>query len=403
MNRSWRRLLVRRATLSGVLLAAPIALTASCATNSDDAAPAAIDNPPQVLPDAASPDADAGTDGPTTDAAACEGASWCAVATNVSPFYVLKTIWGTGKDDVWAAGSGGSVVHYDGATWSPVPSGVKNTFNAVWGSGAGDVYVVGGVDAVFHSTGFHGGTATLTPLPIDTQGAEGARINAVWGTSSEDVRLGTDFVFFVDADGNGASGIQLALASADGGAPGWKSVPVDVAGDQPDTVARSIWGANNRDLWIAASQLFVPGREAIMYHGKSDDGGLGFIEVDSQSSNAIESIHGTSADDVWAVGSGGTIRHITAADSRWQVVASPTTETLHAVWASAPDDVWAVGDNATILHYDGKTFTPSAAELPAGRKPALYGIWGSAPGDVWIVGDAIALHHSGSPTAGTKP
>jgi hypothetical protein len=230
----------------------------------------------------------------------------------------------------------------------------------------------------------------------------GAKVNAVWGSSAEDVRLGTDYVYFYDEHGNSQSGIQFALAKGDGGAPSWKAVNVDVAGDPSDTFVRSIWGASSSDLWISASELFAPERAAITYHGKTEDGGIVFREVDSQSSNTLESIHGTSSNDVWAVGSGGAIRHFTAADERWQVVASPTTETLHAVWANAPNDVWAAGDNGTILHYDGTAFSLSSAELPTDRRPALYGIWASGPSDVWIVGDAIALHYMGSPT-GKKP
>jgi hypothetical protein len=401
MKLSSRHLRVGRATLYGVLAAAPSVLVASCATSNDEVASVVESDSSQVL-EAAPLEAEAGSDAAPTPDAACDGASWCTVETNVSPFYVLKAVWGTAKNDVWAAGSGGAVAHYDGTTWTPIASGVKNTFNAVWGSGPDDVYLVGGVDAIFHTTGFHGGAATLTPRPFETDGTVSSRIDTVWGSSSADVRLGMEFFFFYDTNGDPQSGIQLALSKGDGGAPGWKPARVDVTREQPDTVARSIWGSSSSDLWIAASQLNVPGREALMYHGRSADGGVAFIEVDSQSSNTIESIHGTSSNDVWAVGSGGAIRHITAADVRWQVVASPTTETLHAVWASAPNDVWAVGDNGTILHYDGTTFSKSVAQFPVGRKPALYGIWGSSPSDVWIVGDAIALHHSGTAPVGGK-
>jgi len=110
-------------------------------------------------------------------------------------------------------------------------------------------------------------------------------------------------------------------------------------------------------------------------------------------------VWGSSASDVWAVGDKGTIRHIAAGDTQWEIVTSPTKEPLHGLWGSSPNDVWAVGDSGTILHWDGATWSPSVAALPVNKKkPHLYGIWGSGPDDVWIVGDGIALHHTG----GTK-
>ncbi|AKU94905.1 Type IV fimbrial biogenesis protein PilY1 [Labilithrix luteola] len=384
--------------LAGMLSAATCTLMASCAAN-DDAEPPKGDT--STLPEAA-PGSDAGND---ADAdvdvgAGCNGAAWCMVPTSVSPLSVLKAIWGTGKNDIWAAGSGGAIAHYDGTTWSTIPSGVKHTFNAIWGSSPNDVYLVAAADAIFHTTGANGASATLTPLPVKGLGVEGTRIHAIWGTSPADVRLGSDYYDYLDLEANERLGSQFVLSKDDKGdgggarASGWSPVPF-ATGDQPDTLISSIWGSSSTDIWMAASQWNVPGREAVMFHGQAARGGLGLTEVDSQSSSPLESIHGTSSTDVWAVGAGGTIRHFGAGNSRWQLVDSPTTETLHAVWASAPNDVWAVGDKGTIIHYDGKTFAASSAELPQGRTPTLYGIWGSGPNDVWIVGDAIVLHYTG--------
>ena len=82
--------------------------------------------------------------------------------------------------------------------------------------------------------------------------------------------------------------------------------------------------------------------------------------------------------------------------TEWQVVESPTTETLHAVWGAAPNDAWAVGESGTILHWDGSAWKPALAAFPANKKkPHLYGVWGSGPDDMWIVGDGIALRSTG--------
>src|SRR5262245_26790825 len=74
----------------------------------------------------------------------CDAAAWCPVPTSVNTLYRLTSVWGSGKDDVWAVGSGGTIIHYDGSAWKPTPPDppTMNTFYGVWGSGAKDVWVV---------------------------------------------------------------------------------------------------------------------------------------------------------------------------------------------------------------------------------------------------------------------
>jgi hypothetical protein len=400
-----------RGALVAVIAGAPLAaLAVSCAVN--DGNPGNVTGDTPNLLDGGAPDTspatdsapppDAGCDSAdpscTTKVVSCADVAWCIVPTPVSPFYALKAVWGTSKDDVWAVGSGGTIVHYDGSTWSASTSGLTNTFNAVWASGPDDVYVVSTNTVLLHGTGVHGGpasAATWTPMPAPIAfGA--ALINAVWGSSASDVRIaGTSYSYSDPDTFESRSGNQFIATTGDGGAKSW--APVTGAGTVHD-----IWGSSASDLWMLVDNSSTkPWQTSLTLHGTAGDGGaLTYREVDSQSSDILESVHGSSSSDVWAVGSGGAIRHIKPSEARWQVVPSPTKARLHAVFASGPDDVWAVGDSGTILHYDGKRFTASTAQFPIGKKPALYGIWGSGPSDVWIVGDAVALHYTGPKTPG---
>ena len=115
------------ALLSALGLVAPIPwLLASCATT--EAGTPATEQPPVTLPEAGQgeagePPVDGGCDASDPDCVTkpltCDEAAWCPVPTNVSNFYALTAIWGSGKDDVWAAGSGGTMIHWDGAAWKP--------------------------------------------------------------------------------------------------------------------------------------------------------------------------------------------------------------------------------------------------------------------------------------------
>jgi hypothetical protein len=52
----------------------------------------------------------------------------------------LYAVWGSSGSDVFAVGTGGTILHYDGADWSPMDSGTTHGLEGVWGSGGGDVF-----------------------------------------------------------------------------------------------------------------------------------------------------------------------------------------------------------------------------------------------------------------------
>lgn len=397
------------AASSALSLAALIASFASCATQ-DEAADTSPDPIEASTVPEASPtvDPDAGADAGGCDAAAescttevvrCETVAWCTVTTNVSVLYALGAVWGSGPNDVWAAGSGGTIIHYDGTTWTATPSGIHDTFHAVWGSGPNDVWVVSSTQVVLHGTGFANGTAVWTNVPTALEDSNSVFLRAIWGSSASDVRVGGRAydltVPELDFYGTGDQFVKRTLP--DGGTA-WLSRP----GTQTVT---GIWGSSADDVWMTAdNSVYVPYQRGMILHGTPGDAGadasviedrLTWTAVDSQSSLTLESVWGSAKNDVWAVGGLGTIRHLTPADARWQKVVSPTTQTLRSVWGSGPNDIWAVGDEGTIVHYDGATFKTSTAQLPLGRKPKLRGVWGSSANDVWIVGDGVALHYTG--------
>ncbi|MDF2691943.1 MAG: Type fimbrial biosis protein PilY1, partial [Labilithrix sp.] len=80
-------------------------------------------------------DADCGTnDGGCPAAPPCEGTDFCPMTVTINGRYLLTAIWGSSKDDVWAAGAAGIILHWDGAAWTSIKSGIANTLRAVSGS-----------------------------------------------------------------------------------------------------------------------------------------------------------------------------------------------------------------------------------------------------------------------------
>jgi hypothetical protein len=77
---------------------------------------------------------------------------------------------------------------------------------------------------------------------------------------------------------------------------------------------------------------------------------------------------GTASDNLYAVGSQGTILH--RDESGWQAMDSPTSEELMDVWGLGPDPMFAVGYNGTILRWDGVSAVVNGPDVPEGRLTA---------------------------------
>jgi len=404
---------VSRAKLLMPVVALPLfalapLLVASCA-DSDDANPHKEDASSVVQPgsDASSTDAsdagvlpcDAGDPTCVSELLTCEEADFCPVPSGVDPRYVLTAVWGSSASDVWAVGSGGTITHWDGAAWRSVPSGTRETLNAVWGSSASDVWVAGSTASILRSSG----AAPWTNVPAfsDDVIAYHGRMHAVWGSSASDVRVGGqafrgDLVEDETVVGS-VEGNLLHTTTAD---PGGSNLEVvsGLDGRWAQATVLAIWGTSSSDLWVSLDNgNEEPWARGTLAHGVASAPGepLVWTPVDSKSNAPLESLWGSSANDVWAVGDRGEIRRFSGGTSFAVVDGVPTTESLHGVWGSGPKDVWVVGDAGTILHFDGATWTKATAAFPLGKKPDLRGVWGSGPNDVWVVGDAFALHFTG--------
>jgi hypothetical protein len=386
---------------------ASLAVLASCATT--DAGPVGGEDSSIGLPDATTPDGgdaalnDGGCDPSdpecVTTPISCAEAAWCPVPTNVVNLYALTAVWGSSKTDVWAAGSGGTVLHWDGAAWkpTPVPSPtnlpIKNTFHGLWGSGPNDVWLASATNVVFHTDGFKNGTAEWTRLPNATESDfNSGPIYAAWGAAGE-VRFGSRSFTLFQPNGDMGDGNQVVATKAADGGVVWGGVT-------GSATINGIWGASADDVWLLGdNSRNNPWQVGLTMHGSRRGNALVWTEIDSRASAVLRGVWGSSATDVWAVGDNGTIRRFTgvpAAGSEWTIIASPSQAALQAVWGSGPNDVWAVGTSGTILHWDGATWNTSVAAYPVNRKrPDLYAVWGSGPDDVWIVGDGITLHHTG--------
>ena len=55
----------------------------------------------------------------------------------------LREVWASAADDAWAVGDGGTVVRWDGATWTPITLVTDADLYAIWGTGSDEIWAVG--------------------------------------------------------------------------------------------------------------------------------------------------------------------------------------------------------------------------------------------------------------------
>ena len=333
---------------------------------------AAQDSPP---PDAAMPDAVF----PIADLA--DQHAW--VEMPGAQGVVLKAVWGSGPNDVFAVGAQGTILHYDGATWKPMTSGANADLEGVWGSGPQDVFVVGAEGMVLHYDG-----TSWSSMPSTT----GNSLEALWGSSAQDVfavGLGGTIVHY---DGAGwstmLSGTSEPLEAVWGSGPqhvvavggdpgsglgtifalrfdgtGWKQMEPGIKCG-PYCALFGVWGRSATDLYVVGMgnrPKVMNERQAVVFHHD----GTSWHEMTSPfgcvtATNfcPLEGVWG-SGSDIYAVGVtalpgfppvGRIARY---ADTGFMGTTDLSGAQPHAVWGSGPEDVFVVGDN-TILHYGAK-------------------------------------------------
>jgi hypothetical protein len=97
----------------------------------------------------------------------------------------------------------------------------------------------------------------------------------------------------------------------------------------------------------------------------------------------LNAVYGLSADEVYAVGDGGTI--LRRQGGMWAAEASPVAVGLTAVWG-AGDEVFAVGQGGTVLRRSAGGWRQESTGLTGERLSAIWGTVRSGQATVYVVG-----------------
>ena len=177
----------------------------------------------------------------------------------------------------------------------------------------------------------------------------------------------------------------------------WAPVPTPAPGTFGSLLS-GVTEISPANVWaVGASE--GSGSAALVLHWN----GMSWARVPTPSSgvSGLSGVSAVSANDIWAVGSGGTTTHETTLvlhwnGHTWTQVPSPTPPgqvvALFGVSAVSATDVWAVGRDLTstigktlVLHWDGRTWTQVSSPSP-GSDNQLFGVHMTSATDGWAVG-----------------
>jgi hypothetical protein len=263
----------------------------------------------------------------------------------------LYSIAAVSPDDVWAVGFSGTgtfgtlrtlILHWNGAKWSimPSPNAGSNTPNALYGVAAvspNDVWAVGwtGNNASSQTLVIHWDGITWSIVPSPNSNLSVNRLYAIAAISADDIwAVGSAELY------NVPSGV-LAL-HWDG--TGWTLARTPSAGVKSALYSVSAVGPD--DVWAVGAG---DGRGLAMHF---DGTAWRTIEPQDQPAGTIHwGVHARAANDVWLVGqqsfdgsSHALVHHWNGKEWRPVPAAEPAaSRSFYAVAAPYPDTAWAVG------------------------------------------------------------
>ncbi|HEX8222022.1 MAG TPA: S-layer homology domain-containing protein [Chloroflexia bacterium] len=291
-------------------------------------------------------------------------------------------------DDVWIVGGSGTTysegaVHWDGATWSRVPTAGVRGLRNISAVDHDDVWATNGSD-VIHWDG------TAWSLEYDTP------VKPERGWYYDIAAISADDVWLVGIQWPSSDYRESTYAIHwDGEA--WTVAPSPGSGTQGNWMS-SVSGIPGGHVWATGVYIVTT-----LFHWTGTEWTTSSPGKGPGSGNTwhLSDVEVIAPEDVWAVGSyfdNNTPRSATAHydGSQWSYVPSPDVGVLHAISAVATNDIWAVGEFDT-LHWDGSAWSQVPAP-PRGRPPGdLTSVDVVGPEDVWAVGADVVLHYSSDP------
>jgi hypothetical protein len=285
---------------------------------------------------------------------------------------------------------------------SPNPGANANLLTSVAAVTPDDIWAVGGYQDVLYGSAHrliqHWDGTSWSTVPSPSRDGEADGLTGVAAVSAADVWAVSAGGIIEHWDGTAWSLVPSALPAAPGSYPAFGGVAA----------------LSTNDVWAVGHYINQGFFQTIVEHWN----GTNWTIVPSPNvdgSGVLMAVTTLSPTNVWAVG---YYRRLGAYEKRtlvehwdgtsWSVVPSPNfspyyDDQIYAVAAQSATDIWAVGSTTLggqwpVLHWDGSTW--SIVPVPTPQPPfgisALNGVAITPNGEVWAVGGPVTLHWDGT-------
>ena len=354
----------------------------------------------------------------------CSQDGWCWQSP-LPQGNTLNDVYADGSGVLWAVGSGGAILRFNGAAWEAIPSNTASELRGVHGAGS-TLVAVGDDGTVARWNG-----STWTPSTV----LGGIRLTDVWlASASEGWAVGEQGTI-LRFDGQTWSPVQTPTNQRLNGIFGTSASDVWAVGER-GTVIRydgTTWAVQGFGLVDDLNGVWGSGPSQVFFVGDFDGiygwNGTESLTYPANSNQSLRGVFGTGPSEAYAFGDSGRVRRwdgsrwrtersrtvarlnamapfldtflavgedgvfATRENEQWVLPANRRLRSLQGIWGDAPDSAWAVGDNGNILRWTGQAWDD--AESPV--RTNLIAVTGTAADDVWAVGDfGTILHYDGA-------
>lgn len=278
-------------------------------------------------------------------------AVWLSLDSPVTE--TLKDLWGSSSNNVFAVGSNGTILYYNGFVWTTMTTPITNDLQGIWGASASDLIAVGDDGIMLR---YNGSTWTKQ------SSGSSDHLNDVWVSSESEI-------FIVGEYG------EILLCNEDSCNKGPNLTHLSL---------NSVWGTSD-------DNVFAVGGGGVILHYD----GLDWYEMESGTDENLNSVYGTSENNIFAVGANGTILRYNG--TSWKKMSIGTKNEFYALAGNTPNYIFAIGKDGMLFRLEGSVWSP----IESGTTKLLQGIWVSPSQDVFVVGykGTILYNENTPPTA----
>ncbi len=267
----------------------------------------------------------------------------------------VNAVWGVTANDMYAVGSGGLIMHYDGKTWQYM-QGVNHAFlmstkfHGVCGTNTNNVYVISDYDVIYFD-----GIMWRKSKWIWGQ------FFAIWGSSMTDM-------WVTSSDG---------MLWSHGARNDWDLVmlPKDMQANY-----YAIYG-------FSSGEIFVAGENGKMLKGHD----YKFTRVETGTTENIRALWGTSPKDLYAAGDNGLLMHYDG--QAWQRLYLSNSY-FKSISGSSSGELFVVGhpwfkSDESVLHFSGGKWKREPPPVDSFLNAVIY----ISPSDIYAFGDYNGLKY----------